>query len=829
MKIIELELKGYRRLHLAQIHHVIYKPVEKLQLILGTNGSGKSSLLKELSPLPPVPADYTKDGYKRIVIEHRGKLYELSSQFGQSQPHSFLINGVEENPGGTITVQKELVKREFNITQEVQDLMLSLSLFTRMGPGERRSWFTRLDSTNYNYAIGVFQRLKERLRDIQGGIKLNQTRAVQEANKLLSEDQEKQLSDEISKYREFIDHLLTQKSTPKQFGYELRKQADDNVSEMKRLSNQIIKLRGDFLNLEGFLSIEEIAEAATKVQIEISRLEYIIGITSKEIEEHQKVVGALKDVQVSNLKDVDIKMDAIHKELEKYRELIQQVQKFEDPELAHQQLNGIFENMSILLTEMPINAERQYSSENFQKLLERSQSLHQAKLVLENTQNQLLAIKKYQEDRKESETTECPKCYFTWKQGYDENKYQTVLKRLSELEEAFKKNEEETKSVTALIEETKEYFALYRSYQSIVGTSKALQPFWNEIVEQNIIFNEPRSIIYRLDRLRHLFVENLQVERLKTELDGLVKLKALTEKAETEQFEKIQLKLNELDEQLFQQNKSLREKSTRVQQLKSYQKTAIELLNCETQLSNVVTSQEEISKDLVEDLRQSLINGLIRDAQLELTRKEQQLSQVNVQKALVDSIQKQLKELEEESRVIKIMVDELSPTTGLIARGLLSFIQSFVQQMNSFIRKVWLYPLEIIPILPDEDDGIDLDYKFSVLINHRTEIPDIKQASSAMAEIINLAFVIVSLKYLGLSDGILCLDEFARTFDSVHRESAFKTITNLIAQSDFSQIFIVSHFENSYGSIKNAEIAVLCSKNIVIPKDSVVNNHIHIN
>ena len=79
MRIIELVLFNYKRFSLNNIKEFTYRPQMKAQLILGTNGSGKSSLLSELSPLPSRSKDFFDDGYKLIKIEHRGNLYILKS------------------------------------------------------------------------------------------------------------------------------------------------------------------------------------------------------------------------------------------------------------------------------------------------------------------------------------------------------------------------------------------------------------------------------------------------------------------------------------------------------------------------------------------------------------------------------------------------------------------------------------------------------------------------------------------------------------------------------------------------------------------------------
>ena len=68
MKIVSLKLQNYNRIKLKHIQNFEYYPSEKIQIILGTNGSGKSSVLHELSPLPAESKNYGPDGNKTIVI-----------------------------------------------------------------------------------------------------------------------------------------------------------------------------------------------------------------------------------------------------------------------------------------------------------------------------------------------------------------------------------------------------------------------------------------------------------------------------------------------------------------------------------------------------------------------------------------------------------------------------------------------------------------------------------------------------------------------------------------------------------------------------------------
>ena len=823
MRYIEQELTGFKRLRLANIGYIKITPQERLQLLLGTNGSGKSSLLKELSPLPAVSQEYTKEGSKRIVIEHRGHTYILTSTFAPSQRHSFLKDGTEElNPGGTAAVQKELVRKEFNYTPDVHELATGAIVFTKMGPGERRYWLTRLSDTSYNYALGVYQKLKERHRDVQGAIKMNQSRAVQEANKLLSEDQELQLRAEIKEYREILEKLLTLKSPSQYFKSDIEKELHHIEDELSTVSRQMIRIRGKFLNLEGFDSFEAIDEKIIQISSNVNGLHFIIDRISKEIQTLQDTINALTKANINNFQELDTKRSQLTKEIESLFTRVDKDINFSDPINAIQSLNTVQDSLTDIASQIKPNI-GEYTRDGYQRLQER---IVQSRLIIQTDEAAYAAAqakKKTFEEAKNEAPINCPKCDHQWHLGYDPKTYQEVCDFVNVKSKAIDENKTTLRTMEETVEDYKQYFALYRSYTELVKSWPILDPLWNFIVTSEIIFKNPTSILYLVDRLKGSMQVQIRVNELQNQLGELNELKVATLALESNHIENTKTKIAELDEELFKQNESLRKSQRYIQQLKEYKEVARFIKEKETYLNTLIETRTKKFDILLEEIKQNTLNDMIRYVQLELTKREQQLSQVDVQKGLVNNIRRAIKELEEETIVLAAMVKEISPTEGLIAKGLLGFINIFVKQMNSFIRKAWLYQMEIVPCLPDAENGVDLDYKFSLQINNNEPIPDIKMASSAMSEIINLAFVIVAMKYLGLSDAPLLLDELGHSMDSAHRSSIFNVITNLIAQSDFSQVFVVSHFENCYGSIVNADITVLCSKNIVLPKGTTFN------
>ena len=72
-KIEKIILDGYKRLKLGQIGHIEIDFNARDQIIIGTNGCGKSSIFHELSALPADKAQFEKTGKKEIHIRKDGK------------------------------------------------------------------------------------------------------------------------------------------------------------------------------------------------------------------------------------------------------------------------------------------------------------------------------------------------------------------------------------------------------------------------------------------------------------------------------------------------------------------------------------------------------------------------------------------------------------------------------------------------------------------------------------------------------------------------------------------------------------------------------------
>ena len=826
MKYLEIELKGYKRITLNSIQYIKITMTEMIQLILGTNGSGKSSLIKELSPLPAVSNEYSKDGYKIIRIEHNGHLYELKSEFMPSQKHTFLKDGVNLNEGGTGQVQKELVKLEFGYTNDVQNVMIGNDRFHMMSPLERRRWFMMLSDTDYQYAISTYQKFKDKYRECVAIINHLNKRLVQETGKLLSSEQEEGVRRELEMFKELLTQLIAAKPSVSKTSYELKDELEKRQYDMRRLSVQTDEILRSYQNIEMHPNKEAIESVILERYGRLQVIKHRIETLTKELEAHHRTQELMAKSNLESAADIDTRIgacqDRIHNLLSKN---VLQL-KCADPQAALQALDTLSSNLSEISENLIPNPDREFSVQHMERIraniMMNDATLADLGRGLKVAEERVKALE-YQRDHNK---TECPNCNHVWVRGYNPNDYDNALKSIESINKSIemrKKNKEELDALAVTASTYNQYAA---SFRHISSSWPVLNSLWEHITNSEILFDNPQGLGQLINTARLDYETLLYVKQTQFELDELLKIKQITEAEGQAGFEKIADKIAVEEYQLSGLMVESRQITNEIDSLKRKTRALDTLADTARELSLLVSAQEENFNGYLTAKRQEAINDLILKARIELSTREKQLSEVENQKALVKSIQDQIDEMIGSRDISKMLMETLSPTDGLIAEGMMGFINHFIKQMNLFIKKVWLYPLEIIPCQLDGDDGVDLDYKFPLSANGHVPVPDVKNGSTAMREIVDLAFKVVASKMLMKADVPLMLDEFASSFDPLHREAAFKAIDNMIMQGTFSQVFVISHYQECYGSLSNAELTMLCGSNVPLPKDAVANRHV---
>ena len=390
---------------------------------------------------------------------------------------------------------------------------------------------------------------------------------------------------------------------------------------------------------------------------------------------------------------------------------------------------------------------------------------------------------------------------------------------------AIKEKENAKKKLEESINENKEYGDLVRRYFQCVKTTPSLLSLWNYINEKDLVYSGPKKILVLLEDVRfdlHIQEEIYNVEKTIIDLTELAKA---SEKLGDESIIELKVQYKEIETDIATYTQALGVYKQNLSICQNYRKNISTAEDISFKIKALMSQSELLQTELIEAIRHECINLCIREHQSNLAVKERIVSSVTVQQSLISDLESQIVFLSKEEEVTKHLINELSPTSGLIAEGLLGFIRFCLKRMNNIIKKIWTYSMVVESCHVGDDTTAELDYKFPVRIERGEKpIEDVKLGSTGMKEVIDLSFKLCAMHFLSLDHIPLTLDEFGRTMDKTHKEQATHFIQEFLNQSVQPQIFMVSHDLLQYGSISNVDVCVLCPSNIVVPNE--YNKHV---
>lgn len=835
MEYIKLVLKGYRRLMLKNIGYFEFNPSDPVQLILGTNGSGKSSIIAELSPLPANAIDYMPDGYKEIHIRMGSDIYVCRSSFSPKQHHSITKNDDPNlNQGGTITVQRELVSQIFNVTQDLQDLMTGQVRFTRMSPSDKRYWFTRLSNTNYEYAIKTYNKLRDKYRDITGTVKTLKKRLVQETEKIVDIDYQSRLEKEVDEIHKLLSMLLEIRKPLEETKEELEQQKDKLYTVIAAMTRNIILTVNDNPGI-GLMSYEsldsEIQEALSNIRVyEVKSDEYM-----ERIKKLDDSIYLLEKTQGNSIEELTRRMLQHQvKQAEVNKLFTIEIDNQYDSNTLHEALAAVKGTLADIATNLVPNPDRYISRATYQEANKKIEELTQARNTLQTRLNALQARKQHQEIHRDAPAIKCPKCSHSWHLNYTEESYNSIVSELETIGQELHANDEEVRKTREFIESMQRYFTLFNTYTSLIKNWQILKPLWDYIESNLTIFNNPSNLLNAINEFSRNIDLKKEYDLLTKEVNEALSLIDSAEKVGNQDMSKLKEEREHIDGLMYSNSDNIRKARQKVSQLQTIKSNKKNIDEMKTKLFQYIGDSENLFDRTNEAIRREIFNDCVRAISTTLSRKEMAISEIRGQRSIISDIENQISLLTSDEASLKLLVQEMSPTDGLIAEGLYGFIKAYINQMNTFITKVWTYPLVIQACnVEDGGDKVDLDYKFPV---HNPDsardnssyvpVPDVSKSSTGQKEIIDLAFMIIAMIQSGLGKAPVMLDEFAANMDNSHRISAISVVKSLIEQYSFTQLFMVNHYEGIYGAFTNAQMTVLCPENVIIPRDCVYNRHV---
>lgn len=807
-------------------------------------------MLNELSPMPADKNDYSKNGKKIFECEKRNSHYLLTSTFGPTK-HSFVQDGVELNQGGTEKVQRDLVMEHFGLDNAIHDLMRGSEKFSLMSPAKRREWLTRLSVADYTFAMDAYEMIRKRYSEVSGAFKRNSANLVIESAKIISSEEEERLIKEVKELHAELSVLKEQRLPLERTPNDAAMRRDQVLRELSNLSMRLLSNKiiapvcyvedtsnmtrdewGDPMRTR-YKALEDVDSGVAELRRKLVVVETTINHTTELFNKHQRNYDILLKAGQDGIQNLTKQFEGLEIE----RNALLQRRKLEldipDPVAAQRAYEAILPELQGLLDEMPINADRRLGRDRMRGLQEQRLQIEEQLNALRSRIAKLQAEIDHADQHRGNGKVECPKCDHAWVVGVNEEQYAAAKVMLKSLQEEL--HLRQTTALPKLLEEIKEiddYFTQYREFMGYVKNVAILESFWVHLMEGKFVTDIPKEAINQTRIFQRDLDYTVQAQRILVKMDDIAKLRIAAEQVGDTSIQEVKQEMDLLSAKLGMLTTQLSRLQRSISDYSEYRRQLVIGFQLGEQIKELYAQAESLQDVYVEALRRETIQHCIYQVENALGVKEEALRHAQMQKAIVGRLQEHVDQLSLEEEATSQMIRALSPKHGLIAEGLLGFIRSFVGQMNSFIKRVWSYPLQVVPTGYNSEDGeqsAELDYKFKMIVgDHNNVVPDVSKGSDGIMEVVNLAFKITAIHYLHLSDMPLLLDEFGRALDDAHREAATHVIKSLMENYNYSQLYLVSHYASSYGAFNNAEICVLDKRNLALPSTMVYNQHVTI-
>lgn len=821
MRIEKVELVGYTRLAtLNNIHEFIYTPTSDYQLILGTNGCGKSSVMRELSPLPPNKEDYIKGGRKVVHLTHDNSTFVFTSLMtGGTGKHSVLKDGVELNTSGLVTLQREIVKQQLGLDQELHDLLTDRIRFSRMRTQERRHWMTRLSTADYSYVMNKYKEFASRARDAEGSIKEYERRVVQQTARLLALEDMDNLDGRIADLTAELVELFSQRKTDLPQLNAVWHQYNQTIDQIERDAKALLKINSFFPAEYKFTSIDQMQEHIYKLQADLSAARGRFDVYSRDYADMETVIRALEESGADSLDKLREMQGKLSREIAGIDEQIINFPTASPNKNTLSDSHDVINTFVDIFSNLPDNSNRYYTKQRREEV---RGELTELKRQIQGEENKIASVERRIEMIMSAKDSTCPKCGYVWKEGVSENEVEGLLETKASLEAGVKVLEGKCVDHDRYLEEIDAIALQYTRYTKLCHDYPRLSPLWDYVATNSCMSHNPKmhsGMIHTWINEATLLVERAQKAEDLDHIEAALRKSDLTGGGEGAHYSK---RLARLEQDIAATSGEISKLSAEISSLTTVKSRIDEQLARFADLTVRMSQAYEHVQKLVEIEKNNSIEGVISVHQTQLAALQQKMTEKITLTAIIDDLRKAMEEMEVRRRALRIIEEELSPKSGLIASLVLGFINALTDHMNSVIAPIWEYDMTIQSCSMAEGD---LDYKFPFMVAaHSKAIADVSEGSDGQVELFDFAFKLTAMVYHNLQSYPLWLDELGKYFDEKHRSNLMMFLKGVVDDRTITQVFLTSHSATQYITMNQAQACVLNPANIVVP--DVHNEHV---
>lgn len=842
MRIIEIELFRYKPFLVNEVETLYMEMPCDIQNIIGTNGCGKTSLLRELNPRPATRTDYGEDGFKKITILHGNNRFILTSDFSNSSsPHSFLKDDEELNLSGTTDVQNELVISHLGYTSQIHNIVYGVFPLSRMQVGVRKNYLLSTHPCQMKLILDKHKKVNSALRACRDNLSMLHERRATLASQLIDD---------------FIKETLVQEQT------ELSHQLGTVVEATHRLNNQKTNIQKE---LNGMTLPETTEDLKKIISLKPNYVQYHLIPRDIPIE-------ICKNTTANELSAISIKLENIQTRI---RDLILEIDKYEQHvkqndakgaiDLIEASITTLTQDIKLLESQSIQNPFDHYvlekipehinyltdlisffigysepipSMKDIYNLREKLTKLKEQKYFIEQEELSLLnQLEIHEKTLHETFIKNIPQscCDCILFQNYKNNlnsaqaKYDIVDIKLKQVQ--LKK-----KRISFIFENR---FTQLSLYEKAVPQLQKISDFFNEnkylliplkdIDLLQILRKNPSIILVKIQNHFNLSQMFYDLKSKKETLNKLIlehtKLKTPSEfgqqfleqmlREKHQELEQIRNEYNIQDKLRINKNNFLKLLNNYEQDLTLVKRTLEASKTLE--IFKVLEHEKEICDLYITHLNKIKLEIVSRLTEIDKTLREQDAIMARYRDEVMENIEKISIQEKEYTEIEKA----LSPTSGIPHKYMVQFLNDLFTDANIFISEVFSIPFEFILL----DENKTLDYKFKMQVGE-VIVPDISECSDAQMEMANFAFNLALSITREQSQYPLALDEVGRSFDQYHKQKLVEFLKTIVDDGFVSQLFLINHHAIISAGLLNSDCVVLNDSNIVVPE--IYNEHVRI-
>lgn len=810
--IVKLILKNYTPLFKKGVTHVELDTRDMFNIILGRNGYGKTSLLRELTPFPPDNADYEAGGYKEVHMVIGKETYILKSSTGKSSEHEFVYNGKNLNEGGTLLAQRDLVKIHFGLTQNIKNFITGLDvrdLFTTLSAPRRKELLMAINPNDTSYALKMFDKLRSNQNAIKGGLKTQRQRLVVEEGRLnqlasmdseslqteirLLDDQIKQAlivhgelqhikHKDVAPLKEEIGRLITfllGNNTLVKHPLSMLAQMEDRLTgtldyykeKEIRFSTMLTEFAGQLAGIDASNSnLESYKHRLTNILAQRSECEIKFNYLSNKFGDNPLFIPKPED---------QVDFGHFVKRATNFVYHIQNVNRAVDPEVTSAKFKEVQ-----------------------RKLVEATNESDVLKSKITHIDHTL-------EHYERAEALDCPKCEHRFKPGFTQvnpdalrQQRQVIIERREVLRKSIAEHSE-------YITDNQGWYDSMMDLLRFAQGSDIPQIYFSLIRDYNIGKRDTSVLVSLVEAtVEHSHVVEM-LQALAEEKDVVEKQIAFLESSDIETLMK---RAEYVERELANTQRSIRRVLNELNDIRDQRGYITEDIQRRDRLRMVIDDLAEVLKSNGEYRIKLRVEEVIN----ELTpRKEQMISSLIRAESLhsvIQSIKDNIADLERREKHTQLLLDGLSPVKGLIGYLMNDFLKSVVANVNAIIQPIWTNRLSVLNCSTSKsEEDVELSYNFPLLSGSNDKrSKDIGDGSGGEREIINFAFRLVLRRYLGEQCSLpLMMDEVGVAFDELHRGRFFAYIAEQTRLDKLPQTFMISHNYKEYAGNFAANIIAL--------------------